>query len=512
MKRVSETAALVGPCGFGDKAFMGPFRHRRSEAGLDPVLPWLPLLFVLVALPVLAVLAVAVPPGEVPDEVAHIMRADSVRHGEIAGYRRPRVDEQGDPAVDVAVRADAGLLAAGFAFAPGVPLAAKHVTQTRLDELLALPGANRLEPILIPNTAVYPPLFYVPAAFGMEVAKLLHQGPFVAILAAHLVNAGCYVLLGAAAIHMARRGRVILFAILCLPMSLSLAASVNHDGLVIACAALSGALLTRLDRPAWWVGALLLGLAAMAKPYLLPLALIVPASAIGTGRGRAGQAAGGLAVAVLPPLAWAGMMAVFVAAPFVRGPAYPAGPLWAGPPGTMFATTNPGEQLRILLADPVRLISIPVDTLRQATEWLWRGALGVLGTLDVVLPTPLYSAWGWVLAAAVLAGFCAGRSERGGTLALPATAALVGAVASVWCVYLLQYLSWTHVGNALVEGVQGRYFLPVAALALPVAALPVIRGPAGNVLLATLSAPVVALAAAGLVIMPLVVLGAYYVR
>lgn len=484
------------------------------ERPLVLLLNGLPSLFILVAAPTLVFFALFVPPGEVPDEVAHILRADSVRHGQIAGFRRPWVDKQGDPAVDVAVRADMGLLAAGFAFTPGTPLASKHVTRTHLERLQALPWANRLEPVSVPNTAVYPPLLYVPSAAGMQAAKWMGHGPYDAILGGRLANALAYILLGVAALGVARRGRAVLFGVLCLPMSLSLAASVNQDGLVIACAGLAGALLTQQRRFAWWSGVVVFCLAAMAKPYLLPLACLVPATVPGRLRGNMRSVAAGFAVAVTPALAWALAMGLLVAAPFVRGPAQLAGPLWAGPAGTLFATTNPGEQLRILLASPDHLITLPMQSAWSKGEWLWREALGVLGTLDVILPLQSYDVWGWALAVAVLAGLVASRKrepqDEGGLVT--SILALFGALAAGWAIYVLQYLSWTRVGEVLVDGVQGRYFLPIAALALPVALLPLFRLPAATVVRASLSLPVAVVAVTGLASLPALVLATYYVR
>ena len=72
----------------------------------------LAFLFILATAPVVVLFALAVPVGEVPDEAAHIERADSVRHGEIAGVRRA-LDPQAVSPVDVSVRIDMGALAAG---------------------------------------------------------------------------------------------------------------------------------------------------------------------------------------------------------------------------------------------------------------------------------------------------------------------------------------------------------------------------------------------------------------
>lgn len=502
---------LATPARFRHNPAMRPTLNRLRAWLSHP--GWLPALFALATAPVLAFLCIAVPPSEVADEAAHIIRADSVRNGQAAGFRQPRLDHQGDPATDVVVRTDPSLVVAAMVFPPGTPAPAKQVAAARLDALLRLRWADRLETVSVPNTGVYPPLLYLPAAAGLQGAKWAGKGPYSAILFARLVNAAAYVALAAAAIHLARRGRAALFAVLCLPMSLALAASVNHDGLILAGAALAGALLTRPEPRPWWGGVGVLSVAAMAKPYLLPMLLLLPATVPGGWRRKPGRVAASLAVVALPALAWGVAMAVFVAAPFVRGPAQPAGPLWDGPPGTSFPTTNPGEQLRILLAAPTRFLTVPAESALAKADVLWREAVGVLGTLDLVLPPALYAAWGWALAASVLAGLVTRERRPGGaTPAGLAAAAVLGALASAWCVYILQYLSWTRVGEALVDGVQGRYFLPIAILALPALVLPVLRLPGGAALRGALSTPAVLLAMAGWGILPWVVLRAYYVR
>lgn len=478
----------------------------------------LPSLFLFAALPTLIFLALSVPTGEVPDEVAHIIRADSVRHGAIAGFRRPRRDDQGDPAIDVAVTADPSLLAAGFAFSPGTEFAQKRETRANLERLENLVWANRLEEISVPNTAVYPPIFYLGAALGMQGAKSLGFGPYAAILGGRLINVLCFSVMSAMALYFAGNGRAMLFAVLSLPMGWWLAASINQDGNVIACAALAGSLLLpgkegKSGRRLWLSGCFLFGLAAMAKPFLLPLALIPLATVPGGFRRNVALTSGGLALAVLPALLWGGAMALFVAAPFIRGPALPAGPLWSGPAGTMFPTTNPAEQLHILLAVTSRLWRLPLDTAAN-DPWLWREIVGLLGTLDIALPDSLYDFWRPALAAAGLAGMMACREQArtpNVALWLP-LAALAGGILSIWLVFILQYLSWTTVGLARIEGVQGRYFLPILVLAFPLLLTRPLKIPGGSWLQAALSLPAIALAMGGIASLSGVVLGAYYLR
>ena len=490
---------------------MARFYLVRIAAAWIALLPSrLPMLFVLATAPVLVFFALTTPAGEVPDEVAHIVRADSVRLGQVAGSRTIRLDAERGPVQVVVVRGDQGLFEAGFALS-GNNLAAKQVTRARMDVLLSKRWQKPLATIEISNTGVYPPILYAPAALGLQITKWSGLGPSAAIIGARLANVLAYLLLGSAALRLALRGRTILFALLCLPMSLFLAGSVSQDGVAIACGALAGALLTRPTRRAWWTGVAALSVVVMAKPYLLPLALIVPAAMPIMGRRDAARALVGLAAAAMPAIIWGAAMALFVAAPFQHG-AEPAGPLWTGAPGYVVSATDPGAQLHILLAVPSRLLTLPLEEAWVHGTGHWHEFIGALGQLDIPLSNNLYRTWGWILLASLLAGFVGTRRARPAVPALPALAAWASVVMSLWLVFILQYLSWTHVGAAVIDGVQGRYFIPVAAIGLPVLTLPIVRLPTGSIVRVALSLPVIAMAFGGIGLLPLLTLWAYYVR
>ena len=85
--------------------------------------------------------------------------------------------------------------------------------------------------------------------------------------------------------------------------------------------------------------------------------------------------------------------------------------------------------------------------------------LGVLGWLDTPLPGPFYVAARAMLIVAVLAGVSVGRAAGWRWLRVAAVA--VG-LAVAGAVFAAMYLVWTKVGAPTVEGVQGRYLIPVA--------------------------------------------------
>jgi hypothetical protein len=99
---------------------------------------------------------------------------------------------------------------------------------------------------------------------------------------------------------------------------------------------------------------------------------------------------------------------------------------------------------------------------RDVGEHAWvytHQMIGVLGWLTIPLPRTLVVA---IIALLVVVAATAGprltRAQR--------IAALVIAIASIVTVELSEYISWTAVGANVVEGVQGRYFLPILPLLL----------------------------------------------
>ncbi len=474
----------------------------RRAAAVWPPQRLFPCLFLLLAVPVLVFSAVMVPAGEIPDEVAHIMRANSLLHGNLVGYRIPR---GGGPAMDSGVTANPALIAAGFAFAPGTR---KVLTADRLAQLRAVPWAPRAAYVAVPNTAVYMPILYAPAAFGLGLGHLAGLQPYDAIVAARLCNALAFSILALLALSLARGGRGVLFAVLLLPMTLSLAASCNQDGLLIATAALSAALLSRSGRGAWWAGAAALGVVLAVKPLYLPLAGLVGLAA--PRRLRYAVRAAGMAVAAVPALVWYGVAQAYAVVPFVRGAPYTAGPLWPGTPGQMFAAVDPAQQIKVFLHDPLLLLRLPFEALRDTYELHGYGVVGVLGTLDILLPPWLYALWYFALAASAAGMLLARRGDAPGWGASACAAGLACVAAALFTLFDGQYLSWTPIGAAAVEGIQGRYAIPLLPFFGLV--LPRLQSAGTTALQGLLQVPAVVAAGAGLAAVPALLTWTYYLR
>ncbi len=131
---------------------------------------------------------------------------------------------------------------------------------------------------------------------------------------------------------------------------------------------------------------------------------------------------------------------------------------------------SPAAQARGLIAAPWRVFSILAATARAHGPALLRSFIGEPGWLDVDLPDAYHALACLILAAALLLGFGGRRSSRPTPRWRPAAwAGLLGILAAVGGVMLVQYLTWTATGAAAIEGLQGRYFIPPALMLVALA-------------------------------------------
>jgi hypothetical protein len=455
-------------------------------------------------MPLLLLQVLLIPPGYSPDEADHAARADSVSRGAILGERGEGVGMLGAAGVVTGVWADPAIKEAARAILPDAP---KSMTRADLDRLAAVRWGTAT---FVPSSvAPYFPVFYVPAALAMGVVRSVGLPPLAAIYAGRGAAAMATVLLGTLALLLARRGWVLIFATLMMPASLWFAASLNQDGPMIAAACLAVALLTRAEigtGGARLLAAVVLACVMGAKPPYLPLVGMVLLPFAGSSARVVG---GRLVLAVVmgaAVLGWAWLTVRYVAAS-VPLPPYQAGPLYAGDAGTIFESADLSAQLGVLTQPVSRLVTVPLASMvDQAPEKL-RQMVGGLGLLDIGLPGPMLVAWFVAIAAAVLAAVVDGR---GGARAdwWGRVLAVLAVLGSVLLIYVSLYLSWTRVGLDHVEGVQGRYLTPL----LPFLVLCVPAGLGRPGAARVLAAPAVALAAVGLVFLPVLIVGSLILR
>jgi hypothetical protein len=158
------------------------------------------------------------------------------------------------------------------------------------------------------------------------------------------------------------------------------------------------------------------------------------------------------------------------ATPVDRPPAE-AGPLWQGTRPAVFHGTDFRGQLAVLRARPWLVLSLPLHSMIAHSEVFFQ-TVGLLGWLNFVVPSPVWALWVIALGFAGAATMIDKDAFRGNSI-LEAILLFSTVAVIVVLIYASQYLSFTQVGSETVEGVQGRYFLPlllVLAVALPTVA------------------------------------------
>jgi hypothetical protein len=412
-------------------------------------------IFLVLVVPLVAFCAWAVPTGAVPDEPTHVMRAASLLQGEIIGHRGAAVNVE-TGARDAGVTGNTGLALAAIAGnGDRAPLPAGASRAARLAWVRGIPWQPQTSFVSSANTAAYSPVTYIPAALGLGAAILMGAKPHAAIVAARLSNALVFALIGALALWLAERGRLVLLVTLSLPMTVWLAGSCSQDGLVIAATVLAAALLMRKGRPAFWWGCAALAVLVLQKPPFLPLAilpLVLP------GRGW-GARFGGSALVALPGIAWSVAVAALVSVPLLPGPPYHPGPLWPGDPARLFRSAVAGAQVSVLLHHPIRVALLPVTVGWRELPSLWLQFMGVLGQLSIRLPRMLYTLWALAIAAGIAALATGPRARSVRWLTAPG--AVVAMLGSAELIFLALYVTWTPVGMERIDGIQGRYFTPL---------------------------------------------------
>ena len=396
-------------------------------------------LFLFYGLVVVGIMSIQMPPYQNPDELHHLLRAEQLSRFGILPWRLSN-DATGAPVESVLVTSAEPFLA--VAADPG-----RKVTRGLYEATAGLSWGGPLIPVAFGNTVIYPPTFYVPAVAALWIGKGLGVPVVYTLYGTRLASGICATTIAALAILLADGAAPWLFAVLTLPMTLSLFCAVSQDGLMIACAALAAALLgrsrygpARMSDRRFVVLGLLLAAMCMARPPYAPLACLVLVA-----RWRSlGARSAGLALIGLATAAWS--LTVLGAAGH-----------------DSFASTpdfDPARQLAMILRHPARMLVVLRDTLDAYGADYLRQLVGRLGYLDVPLPEFVYRlAWSVLALAAAYAAACSTRLVLGHKAT---TVFVVGCcIASVLLILGIQYLTFSSVAAPLANGVQGRYFIEV---------------------------------------------------
>jgi len=383
------------------------------------------------------------PPLTSWDERPHYYRSWSVSEGQL------RVPSSGI----VRLPENAADLANTFPNAHLTPDTAKIDVGRVLDELDTPFGAHQADSASISSR--YGPLGYVPQATAILLLRPFGRSPLAALYLGKLLNLFCSVALVYFAIRVLPFAKPALFLIALLPMVLQETASLSPDALLLSGSFFFSALVlhcTQLERLSAW------------QMVALPIAAVVLLNT------KPGYAELALLVLLLTPRQFGGLK-------------------------RYFAVVGSTVVLAGLLAVALQMIA-PADSQEILERFLGPdNGVDAHAQLSFVLHHPFafpfavartFDASGLILAKSGVASFAWGQTTTTDLVVLLAALAAAAVIAThervrlaAWrraivlgmaalvglVVCLAFYVSFTPVGAATIQGVQGRYFIPSVTLA-----------------------------------------------
>jgi uncharacterized membrane protein len=363
------------------------------------------------------------PPMRVPDEYLHFFRSAAIANGHLIPNGGGKPDASPIPQ---------GLKTLVWVLS-WVDKDGKF-NRPQFNTAIRIPLEPVKEPV-VEFPAWYTPVPYLPQAFALVTARIANVRPLIAFYAGRVFNLAVAITLIALAMRVAPSYRNIIAATALLPMAMFEFASWSADALTLALAVLFTAMIVEGGgTAALIVVAFLLGLCKPAYFLLALLVFVIPGRPL---RSRLGIVAS-MAIATVIAFAYAHM-----AAYQQRG----------GLP------IDPASQLACVLHDPMRFLRLAVADVAVHSRYYIEGLIGRFGLNEFSLPMA-------VVVIEILTLLAAALTSKRTLTPLGRLVAIGIVIATVAGVMLSQYMIWSIVCGDAIEGVQGRYFLPILPLAL----------------------------------------------
>jgi len=383
------------------------------------------------------------PPFQAPDENWHLYRAFHISEGNIKARLRPDIDMVGGylprSLKDVVTRVSSD-----------IPFFHYHKQKIK-DIISALSQPlNSYDRIFVNMRATdwISLIPYLPQALGILLGRIFNPPVLMLMYLGRLFNLFFWILIMHRAIKIIPVFKGVMLLLALMPMSLFLAASLNADALTDGIYFLLAATFLRytfdknrsIAKRDLYIIFLLSALAALAKPhiYLFLLFLLIPGIKFGS-KGRY------LSTCI----------ALFILGIMLQG-------IWTFAIRDLFVRIRTGvytqQHIAFMLFYPLRYLAIMIKTLYMQFLFYVDSFIGRLGWLDTPSPLFLVISYYFVLTCTALLDslkdVAIGYKQR----------IILFITVFVGCLFIFssQYIYYTPIGDDIIEGIQGRYFIPLS--------------------------------------------------
>ncbi len=412
--------------------------------------------FLLFAIPFGLVLSFLTPPFQSPDEPAHFFRAYQVSdftfspafEGNFIGGYLPKSLFRTLNMLDL-----------------NNPEPNKKLTGELIGKALNTPLEKKDRMFMMfSNMVLYAPVLYIPQATGIFTGKIFNLPPVVLLYLARIFNLGFWILLMYMAIKWMPFNQWLFAALSITPMAVFLAGSANADIMVMAFTFLFLAWVLKIafdpqstfNSKALLMLTFLSVLVALSKNIYVLLSLLVFIIPVSKASGIKDYFLK-LSIFFGVTLITAALMYLFVQS--ILSQIEVIEMYYGGEP---FPLINPEKQIAFILSDIPHFIRLVYLSFSESVSMIIKSWIGVLGWLQLFLPKYYY-----LFALLVIASLAIFSDMEKPSIGWRRKALfLFVLLATLLAFSFTMYCSWTEPGAPRITNLQGRYFIPLAPLAL----------------------------------------------
>ncbi len=410
----------------------------------------------LVGVIVCGVLYMAVfAPGTVPDETYHFQA--SYKLADYLMLKGPTNDS-------LPMRGDDAVMLQGMLESWGVGYGKYSMIAQDFSFFAQDPSFAPIEPVSSFDWTANPPYIKLPSALGIALGVLLNLGSYPVFYLGRLFNLLMFALLAYYAVRITPVGKSAFAVAGLLPMTLHLASSYSYDAGIIGLAFLLTAMCLRAI---YGEGLLslrhkveLVAVAALLAPCKVVYVVVVLLVVLIPRRRFPSKAASIRFKAVAIGCSFLAIVAIRAA-----GLLQMAGVSSSAAVGIRGDEQGSFYSLSGLVSDPVNAMLLFLRTFDvQGSFYLETLVGGSLGWFQVELQAPLY-----ITVALLFAVVLSGQRADDDSIVVPGSQrVLLGGLSLAGClgVILSMALGWTFTTENVIQGVQGRYFLPLLPMAV----------------------------------------------
>lgn len=378
-----------------------------------------------------------IPPFQIPDERSHFAKAYSLSDGNLVG-------------TEVLIPGSIGELLNVVSALPFHQ--EKHIYKSDITQFMSVPLYS-LPPVLqnFPGTSVYSPFPYLFSTIAIFLGKLTSPPVLIFFYLGRIFNLLASLAIGFFTLRITPVYKWTITLLLLSPLALSQSASYSADSLTNAFSFFFTATCLNLafngsqtlsKKQLIYLAIMSVAITLTKAPYafLVGLIWIIPTEKFGNMKKKTGFFLLLVSAAII----------IFIISSKINRDYYNS--------QLPFSDVNPNQQTLYILTHPFRYLKILIRTMYENKLYIYQSYVGILGWLDTFLPSIIYFTY---LPCMFLCALCDHDSEVKFHLWQKIVLGVVG-LGTVIVIISGQYITWTPVGKSVIDGVVGRYFIPVS--------------------------------------------------